>query len=477
MSAAVGPPSARAIAALIRAGEVSAREVVDAHLARIAERNPSLGALTVVFAERARAAAADVDRAAAAGEPLGVLAGVPFSVKENIDLTWSATTHGWGPAADAVPAADATVVRRLREAGGIPIGRGNMPDFGMRWDTDNDLFGRTLNPWDATRTVGGSSGGDAVAVATGMSTLGLGNDFGGSLRIPAFATGVSGLKPSAGRVPRAAVGADPVSLTLQQWSVTGPLARRVDDLALALDVLSGPDPADPVSLPLADVGEGLPRRVAVVRPPTASEADEAVLARAARALSGAGWEVVDAEPPHLEEAAVLWRRLACTDMLLALDPAVLGAELGRSAAQFLRDSTAAAEPYVDAADYAAAWARRIVITAAWRRFQIETPILLGPVLTGGLPAIDYDLADPAAGRSGEDAATGAWVRLWLTVTANFLGLPAVAVPAGAGDAIPSGVQLIGPAHGDRFALAAARDLERAQDEMAHWREGIPNSRR
>ncbi|MFC0198277.1 amidase, partial [Microbacterium arthrosphaerae] len=250
---------AAAIATAVRAGEVSAQEVVDAHLARIDLVNPGLNALTVVFADRAREAAALVDAAVAAGRDPGALAGVPVSVKENIDLTWSATTNGWRGLADAVPARDATIVRRVREAGAVPIGRGNMPDFGMRWDTDNDLFGRTLNPWDPHRSAGGSSGGDAVAVATGMSALGLGNDFGGSLRLPAYAVGAVGLRPSRGAVPRAAVGDHPVALTLQQFSVNGPIGRRVDDVALAFAVLRGWDADDPVSgAAPATPGEPLP---------------------------------------------------------------------------------------------------------------------------------------------------------------------------------------------------------------------------
>ncbi|QIG41229.1 amidase [Microbacterium sp. 4R-513] len=447
----------RALAAKVRGGEISARQVVDAHLAAVEAENPRLNALTVVFAERARAAAGETDRLLAAGGDPGPLAGVPFSVKESIDLTWSATTQGWRGLADAVPAADATVVRRMREAGAIPIGRGNMSDFGMRWDTDNDLFGRTLHPIDETRSVFGSSGGDAVAVATGMSAIGLGNDFGGSIRLPASAVGIAGLRPSFGRVPRAAVRDVPVALTLQQFSVNGPLARSVDDLAVALDVLTGIDPADPVSLGIAAPDtDAAPRRVAVVRDPLGWGVDDDIRAavdRAAVALSRAGWEVLDLEPPMVEEAAVLWRRLACTDMLLTLDPATLPEPLGRSATSFLRDSTAAARPFETASDYAAAWARRAVIAAAWRRLQAEVPLILGPVATRRTPEPDFDLG-------GQDAADAAWRDLRLVVAVNFLGLPAVTVPAGVDrDALPVGVQVIGPLHADELALAAAAAIE------------------
>lgn len=447
----------RALAAAVRARELSARDVVEAHLDRIASENPRLNALTVTFPDRARAAAADVDRAIGEGRDPGPLAGVPLSVKESIDLTWSATTQGWHGLAHAVPDADATVVRRMRAAGGIPIGRGNMSDFGMRWDTDNDLFGRTVNPFDASRSVYGSSGGDAVAVAVGMSSIGLGNDFGGSIRLPASAVGIAGLRPSFGRVPRAAVGDRPVALTLQQFSVNGPLARTVDDLALALEVLQGQDPSDPVSLAAASSSpDAVPRRVGVVRDPLGWGVDDDIRAgvdRAADALARGGWEIVDVELPLLEEAAVLWRRLACTDMLLTLGPRLLPEPLGRSAASFLRDSTAAARPYETAADYASAWARRAVIAAAWRRLQTEVPLLLGPVSTRRTPRHDFDLG-------GQDAANAAWRDLRLVVAVNFLGLPAVSVPAGIDrDGLPVGVQVIGPLHADELALAAAQAIE------------------
>lgn len=455
--------SAVGIATAVRRGEITASEVVDTHLARIAGVNPTVDALTVVFADRAHEAADLVDATVADGRDPGPLAGVPISVKENIDLTWSATTNGWQGLAGAIPARDAAIVRRVRDAGAVPIGRGNMPDFGMRWDTDNDLFGRTLNPWDLSRSAGGSSGGDAVAVATGMSTIGLGNDFGGSLRLPAYAVGALGLRPSRGRVPRAAVQRHPVALTLQQFSVNGPLARSVDDLALALRVMAGWDADDPVSIDAPRVRlEDVPRRVGVVRAPLGGSvaADvTAAIARAEASLVDAGWEVVDLDPPMLEEAAVLWRRLSCTDMLVSLDPKALGRPLGRSATRFLRDSTAAARPYESASDYATAWARHAVIAAQWRRLQVDVPLILGPVSTSRMREPDYDLG-------GTDAADRAWYDLRLTVVANFLGLPALALPTGlGGDGMPTGVQLIGPMFGENIVFAAARDVESRVERM------------
>lgn len=172
------------LAAMIRDRKVTSGDVVDAYLARIKEVNPAANAVTVTLADQARAAAAAADKAVAAGERLGPLAGVPFTIKENVDVKGSATTWGVKALAEQIASADAPIVARLREAGGIPLARTNLPDFAFRWDTASGRAGRTRNPWDANRTAGGSSGGEAAALASGMTPLGLGNDLGGSLRVP-----------------------------------------------------------------------------------------------------------------------------------------------------------------------------------------------------------------------------------------------------------------------------------------------------
>ncbi|MEV8267081.1 amidase family protein [Microbacterium sp. NPDC076911] len=451
------PRTAREIAGAVRAAQLSAVDVMQSHLSHIAAINDSINAVTAIFADRSLAAAREIDEAVSAGLDPGPLAGVPFTVKENIDLTWSATTNGWRGAVDYVAPDDAVIVSRMRAAGAVPIGRGNMSDFGMRWDTDNELFGRTLNPWDFSRTAGGSSGGDAVAVATGMSVLGLGNDFGGSLRIPAHAAGVCAIRPSFGRVPRSAVRGAPVAMTLQQFSVNGPIARNIADLELAFQVLLGSDPRDGISVDADAVDlDGAPRRVGVVKGTATWDVEPGVSAsinKAVDALIVSGWDVVEIELPRLEEAATLWRRLACTDMLFTFDPADLSVPLGDAATAFMRDSTAAARPYETTRDYAGAWAQRVVVAAEWRQLQQDTPLILGPVLASGIPAVDFDLG-------GQSQAAEAWRSLWLTLAANFLGLPAIAVPTGLDAAsLPTGVQVIGPMNGDELALRAARDIE------------------
>ncbi|MEV5069550.1 amidase [Microbacterium sp. LMI12-1-1.1] len=452
--------SMREIADAVRSRSITAREVIVAHLDRIDAVNPVVNALTVVFHDRARALADAVDKALDAGEAVGPLAGVPFTVKENIDLTWSASTSGWPFMAEAVPAKDATMVRRLLEAGAIPIGRGNMPDWGLRWDTDNDLFGRTLNPWDPFRVPGGSSGGDAVAVATGMTPLGLGNDYGGSLRLPAYAAGVCALRPSAGRIPAPmAEITEPVSLSLQFFAVNGPIARRVDDLDAAFAIMHGADGSDPAALTLPHPAsyDG-PRRVAVVRDPLGWGVAPQVAAavdRAAAALTAAGWAVDDVEPPLIEEAATLWRRISTTEMVGAFLPGALPVPLSHGSTRYFLDNAEETEVLASGEAYGGAWAQRAVIAAAWERFQAEYPIVLGPVSARRMPEIGYDLSGPAA-------TTELWRDHRLLVTVNFLGLPSVAVPTGLDeDGLPTGVQLIGPRNADHISLAAARDVEAA----------------
>ena len=449
----------RELATAVRTRQSTARAVVDAHLARIDEVNPRVNAVTVVFHDRARELADRIDGSLAAGQDPGPLAGVPFCVKENIDLTWSASTSGWSFLAEAVPLEDATMVRRLLEAGAIPVARGNMPDWGLRWDTDNDLFGRTYNPWDRARVPGGSSGGDAVAVATGMAPLGLGNDYGGSLRLPAYAAGVCALRPSAGRIPAPTASIEPVPLTLQLFAVNGPIARSVDDLDLAFSLMHGADGRDPlaVTLPHPSAYEG-PRRAAVVRDPLGWGVDRQVadaLARAADALADAGWEVTDAEPPLLEEAATLWRQLSATEMVGAFRPGGLPVPLGEGSTRYFLDNVSETQLLESGDAYGEAWARRMVVAAEWERFQAEYPAILAPVSTRRMPVIGYDL-------SGPEATTQLWRDHRMLVAVNFLGLPSVAVPTGLDeDRLPTGVQLIGPRGGDHVALAAGRDVEAA----------------
>jgi len=446
------------LAERLAAREISSREVIGAHLARIEAVNPAVNAVTVTLAEEAMAAAETADQAIAAGHSLGPLHGVPFTVKENLDVQGGPTTAGVAALRNNVAPADAVVVARMRSAGAIPVARTNLPDFALRFHTDNALHGATVNPWNPTLTPGGSSGGEAVALATGMSPLGLGNDMAGSLRMPAQCTGICALKPSRGRVPwwnATDLGGPP--LVVQLMAVNGPMARSVEDLRAALAVISGSDPRDPWSVPLpagsaAHPGTG-PRAVAVIAEPDGGPAHPDVVAsvrRAADALAEAGYQVQEVNPPSIAAAFETWSQIVCSE-LHAMWP-LMEALVSPRARAFLENWFARWSVTRDR--LVLAWIERLKVARAWTEFQVEYPLVLGPVSTQPPFEVGFDIRGP-----DETAETMRRHRL-LTV-ANLVGLPAVALPTGVVDGVPQGVQVIGPYLGDEPCLAAAMAIEQS----------------
>ncbi|MFM9083238.1 MAG: amidase family protein, partial [Actinomycetota bacterium] len=260
--------SALEIAAEIADRKVTSREVVEAHLARIEAVNPQVNAIVRVLADDARRMADEADKVVASGAELGALHGVPFTIKDNIDVAGQPTTNGLPIFAEAIAPQSAPVVERMLAAGAIPIGRTNLPDMGLRIHTDSTLYGRTKNPWRSERTAGGSSGGEAAALATGMSPIGLGNDIGGSLRNPAHACGVASIKPSRGVIPDTQTYPTPDrSLSSQVMLNQGVMARRIADVRAGFDIVAGPDPRDPVSLPVTLTGLGRGERLTIAGMP------------------------------------------------------------------------------------------------------------------------------------------------------------------------------------------------------------------
>jgi amidase len=284
-------------------------EVVEAHLRRIETVNPSINAVVVVLGEQALDAAKAADRAVAAGDDVLPFRGVPFTIKDNIDVAGTPTTQGFKALAQTYPSRDAPIVERMKAAGAIPIGRTNLPSGAVRWHCESELWGATINPWDRTRTPGASSAGEAAAIATGMSPWGLGSDGLGSLRHPAQCCGIAALKPTLGRIPQAtAIEPEYSTIGIQLTSVDGPLARRVADLRAAFGVVVGPTWRDPWTVPAPLHGPQLPTpiRVALVVDPagqgTAEQVREGVR-KAATALADAGYDVDEIEPPSIEVAA------------------------------------------------------------------------------------------------------------------------------------------------------------------------------
>ncbi|HTR15365.1 MAG TPA: amidase [Roseiarcus sp.] len=449
--------SASELAAGIARKAFSSAEVVEAHLQRIEAVNSRVNAVVRILGEEARRDAAEVDRRVAAGETLGPLHGVPFTIKENIDMAGLPTTWGVPALAQAVVPMDAPIVERMRAAGAIPIGRTNLPDMGLRVHTDSSLHGLTRNPWNAGRTCGGSSGGEAVALATGMSPLGLGNDIGGSLRNPANACGIASIRPTQGRVPKAGlVPREDTLLAVQLMNTDGPMARRVADVRLALRIIEGAHPRDPWSLdpPPEQPSRGAKPRVAMVAEPPPGPTDPAV-AKAVRnagvALHDAGYEVVEIVPPRYEEIAPVYGQFLIGDFRSI--QALIEQLMGKDGAFFFKVAAAGLPP-LDAAAMSNVFIARAALARAWSQFMADYPLVLSPVWTQLPFQVGFDVASPE-----NVAATAQMFRP--VQPANLFGLPSVCVPAAfdGETGLPVGVLLTGRRMRDDECLDAAEAIE------------------
>lgn len=441
--------SATELTALIRTGDVSSREVVQAHLDRIEAVNPEVNAATVVLGEQALAAAdaADADTAR------GAFYGVPFTIKENIDCMGTATTNGVPALEQAMPTLDAPVVERMKAAGAIPIARTNLPEMGLRLSTDNPLRGRTLNPWHKELTAGGSSGGDAVALATGMTPLGLGNDIGGSLRNPAYCVGITSLKPTTGRIPHATtIEPQDGGMAVQAMLVEGPMARTVADLKTGLAVLAGRDVRDPCSVDAPLEGEPpAERRAALVTELPGGPIPAATIAaieRAGEILRDAGWTVQAAVPPEPARVHEIWGHVLATDiaaMLPMIEP-IITEPLHGMLSQFCRHFDVSNQPN------AAMHIERARLGRLWSQFFTGYPVVVGPTWCRTPWPFDADL-DP---ETGLDTLLDT---MRFITPGNVLGLPSVALPMGTDDGLPTGVQVYADLWREDLCLEAAQAIE------------------
>jgi amidase len=441
------------LAIAIRQGQVSSREVLEAHLERIADINPRVNAVTRVLAAEARASADEADHAIRRGRAGGALHGVPVTVKVNVDVGGSPTDDGMPAFAETVPASDAPVIARLRAAGAIPFARTNMPDLGLRWHTESSLHGATVNPWNHELTPGGSSGGESVAVATGMSPLGIGNDIGGSVRWPSQCCGTSALRPTHGRLPH--YGSTlPIEIppSFQLFLTDGPIARHVRDLRLALAVCGGRSPCDPWSVTSVERSTASPLRVAYTVDPAAQGCDPSVadgVHRAVEILREQGCAVEEAEPASISEAHDLWGSLLASETRLAVAP-VVGSLLSSDATTVVLHLISNFGE-LDHPGYLAALAHRTRVAREWEMFFERFDVLLGPV----------SCAPPF--RVGDDLTADGMTRILrairLVTSCNLLGLPAAVVPVGTAGGLPQCVQVIGGRFGDETCLAAAQIIE------------------
>ena len=451
---------ALSMAEQIRRKALSPVELVEDHLTRIERLNPCLNAFVQLDAKGARRQARAAEAAVMHGGAFGPLHGVPVSVKSSIAVAGLRCETGSKLRAGHVPAEDAVLVTRLRKAGAIILGATNAPELLMAWETDNLLYGRTNNPWDLSRTPGGSSGGEAAAIAAGCSAGGVASDGGGSLRVPAHFSGICGLKPTPGRIP--ATGHFPESAgPFALIGVVGPMARSVGDLKLLFEVMQGYDDGDPSAapVPVRWPEEGSLKKIRVGyfeddgRTPVTAETRAAVRT-AAEALHRAGFQVEPFRPEGLEEARQLWWRFFGVAGGMMLESFTRGheAELSPTLQQFR--SWVAAEPAHTGQSLLDTWVQRDILRGRILKQMREYPILLCPA--AAIPAF----------RHGErgwriDGRTVQYLDAWsYTEWFNLLGTPAAVVPVGqSAEGLPIGVQIAGRPWEEEWVLSVAAALE------------------
>ncbi len=446
--------SATDIAALVASRKLSATEVASAALARLDTVNPSINAVVDHRPDDVLAQAGAVDAALRRGESVGPLAGVPVTIKVNIDQQGFATTNGLKLQRDLIARSNSPVVDNLRRAGAVILGRTNCPAFSYRWFTTNLLHGDTKNPRDPGLTPGGSSGGAGAAVAAGIGAIAHGTDIAGSIRYPAYACGVHGLRPTVGRIAAFNPSSPERSIGPQISAVSGPLARSVGDLRVALAAMSARDPRDPWWVPAPLEGSDLPKRAAVCfRPDGLDAAAEVVaaVADAAKRLQRAGWVVEEVETtPSLREAAEWQTKLWLGDGYEA-QLANAEREGDPGALACLRGNRDKVFPF-DAAAFSKTLTRRATLTRDWLMFFETHPVLLMPV-SGELPFPDgLDRRDEAS-----------FARVWRAqipmIAIPFMGLPALTVCTGAVGRVPVGVQLVSGRYREDMCLHAGEAIE------------------
>jgi amidase len=445
--------SAAALAAAIRSKEVSAVEVVDAFAARIEARNPDVNAIVVLRLDEAREEARAADVRLARGGDCGPLHGVPYTAKEVIPVAGLPATNGTLLQADLVADRDAVAVRRMRDAGAILLGKTNLSELSLFWNSVNLVYGATSNPHDATRTAGGSSGGEAAALAASLSPVGIGSDLSGSIRAPAHWNGVFGLKVSRDAIPVPAHPPLPLAAGMQAFASLGPMGRHVDDLELALAAMAEP------RVPAADVG-----RVAVFEEDglqPVSRACRRAVRRAVAALGEAGISVVPDAPPRPAELRGAFDTILGHEIAVGAGPLLARAEV--ELMPYITELIEAGRGFLPSFDaYLAAWLLVGEIDAEAQAWLARHPVALCPVSPDVAPPLDAFSFPPTV--DGEPTRPGG--KLSLCTYASALGLPAVAVPVGlSAEGLPVGVQLIGRRGEERTLLAVARILE---DALGGW---------
>jgi amidase len=442
------------LASLIRSKRVSAREAASSALARLDAVNPQVNAVVDHRPEDVLAQASLIDGRIARGEDPGRLAGVPVTIKANIDQQGFATTNGLKLQRDLIAATNSPVVDNLRKAGAVMLGRTNCPAFSYRWFTTNLIHGDTKNPRDPAITPGGSSGGAGAAVASGIGHIAHGTDIAGSIRYPAYACGVHGLRPTVGRVAAYNAALPERTIGPQISAVSGPLARTIGDLRIALAAMSAYDVRDPWWVPAPLEGPVMPKRAALCLRPDGLETVaevKAAVADAGKRLERAGWTVEEvATTPPLREAAELQTRLWLGDGYEA-QLAAAEREGDPGALACLRGNRAKVFPF-DAAAFSRALTRRATLMREWLQFLETYPVLVMPV-SAELPFPDgLDVRDEAS-------FTRVWQAQLTQIAVPFLGLPGLTVSTGLVGRVPVGVQVVAGRFREDLCLLAGEAIE------------------
>jgi len=443
--------SAAEMASLVKSKKVSAKEAATAALARLDAVNPKINAVVDHRPEDVLTQAAAVDAAIARGEDAGPLGGVPVTVKVNIDQEGFATTNGLKLQRDAIAKSNNPVIDNLRKSGAVILGRTNCPAFSYRWFTTNLIHGDTKNPRDPAITPGGSSGGAGAAVAAGIGHIAHGTDIAGSIRYPAYACGVHGLRPTMGRIAafNAALPERPIGPQIS--AVSGPLARTIGDIRIALAAMSARDYRDPWWVPAPLEGPAMPKRVAMcLNPDDLDPVPEvkAAVADAGKRLARAGWIVEEiTNTPPLREAADLQTKLWLGDGYEAqLETAEREGDPGALAC--LRGNRAKVHPF----DLSKALTRRATLTREWLALFENYAVLLMPV-SGELPFPDQ------LDRKDEASFARVWHAQLPQIAIPFMGLPGLTVSTGLVGRVPVGVQLVSGRYREDLCLAAGEAIE------------------
>ncbi len=443
------------IARRVRTRSLSAVDVTQAHLARLDQVNPAINAVVQDNRADALSAAQVVDDAITRGEDPGSLAGVPVTIKVTVDQAGHATTNGLTQQSMLVAEQDSPVVASIRNAGGIILGRTNTPAFSTRWFTNNGLHGQTLNPHDAGITPGGSSGGASAAVAAGLCAIGHGTDIAGSVRYPAYACGLHGLRPSHGRVPAYNASGPDRFLGAQLMAVSGPIARSIEDIGLALDVLSTPSVMDPWYTPADLAHRPFEKRAALTLAPDdmpVAASVKTALTKAAKILEEDGWEIEEITCPPMREAARVNALLWMADTQFG--QAEMIAREQDADAQFVFEMMSRDTGPVGFDTLMRALQTRATLVREWEVFLQRYPVLLCPI-SGELP-FDQQLDV----RSEAD--------FWRVYEAQLtqrglpvMGMPALALATGIAEGRPVGVQLVSGKFREDILLCAGAVIEAA----------------